>query len=561
MMRELIRNILREEICVTEQRNIKWTEDAIRDVAATYKTKSEFRNKSPRAWEVAKSKGDDFYNSITSHMERPTKYSKDYLRTQAKKYKTKAEFKLNDNPAHLAARSLGKDFFDDITSHMIDGRDTSLRDLKWTDDILKDLTSKYDNYSIFSKENPQAAAALYKRGPEFFNELISHMKKRVNQYSDDDLLQIALKYDNYTDFAENEGGAMASARNRGKDFYDEITKHFKNRPYTYDEVKQIASKYNRIVDLQKNDNRAYNAARRHGWFEDVTSHMIPQMESWNYEKVKEITSKYPTKKEWRDGNGKSYHWALVNLSPEEYDEITSHMESLGNIAHRMIYSFEFPDKTVYVGLTFNSKKRFNQHLKSIKSAVNKHIKETGLTPIFKKHTDYISKEDAIKMEGEIEDQYRQNGWKILNIAKTGALGSSILKWTFDELQKEALKFKTRGEFSNQSPSAYSSAQRQGLLDDITKHMTLLKKYKYTYDQLKDVANKYTSLRDFREYDDGAYQSAKAQGWFDELTSHMSKGKPKDYVYPQQKKTTCPHCGKTGGISNMVRYHFDNCKYK
>ncbi|PTR04968.1 group I intron endonuclease [Nitrosomonas nitrosa] len=25
--------------------------------------------------------------------------------------------------------------------------------------------------------------------------------------------------------------------------------------------------------------------------------------------------------------------------------------------------------------------------------------------------------------------------------------------------------------------------------------------------------------------------------------------------------TCPHCNKTGGVSNMKRYHFDNCKFK
>ena len=31
-----------------------------------------------------------------------------------------------------------------------------------------------------------------------------------------------------------------------------------------------------------------------------------------------------------------------------------------------------------------------------------------------------------------------------------------------------------------------------------------------------------------------------------------KGKPK-------AKSTCPHCGKTGGHANMLRYHYDNCK--
>lgn len=30
---------------------------------------------------------------------------------------------------------------------------------------------------------------------------------------------------------------------------------------------------------------------------------------------------------------------------------------------------------------------------------------------------------------------------------------------------------------------------------------------------------------------------------------------------KRAKVTCTHCNKTGGISNMKRYHFDNCKHK
>ena len=29
----------------------------------------------------------------------------------------------------------------------------------------------------------------------------------------------------------------------------------------------------------------------------------------------------------------------------------------------------------------------------------------------------------------------------------------------------------------------------------------------------------------------------------------------------QKIVVCPHCGKQGGISNLTRYHFNNCKHK
>ena len=39
----------------------------------------------------------------------------------------------------------------------------------------------------------------------------------------------------------------------------------------------------------------------------------------------------------------------------------------------------------------------------------------------------------------------------------------------------------------------------------------------------------------------------------ERTSAALKGVPK-------KTTTCPHCRKTGGAGNMMRYHFDNCKH-
>jgi len=35
-------------------------------------------------------------------------------------------------------------------------------------------------------------------------------------------------------------------------------------------------------------------------------------------------------------------------------------------------------------------------------------------------------------------------------------------------------------------------------------------------------------------------------------SIASKGVPKQVI-------TCPHCGKSGGISGMKRYHFDKCK--
>lgn len=34
-----------------------------------------------------------------------------------------------------------------------------------------------------------------------------------------------------------------------------------------------------------------------------------------------------------------------------------------------------------------------------------------------------------------------------------------------------------------------------------------------------------------------------------------------YEYKKRKVVTCPYCNKIGGVGNMTRYHFDNCKLK
>lgn len=52
-------------------------------------------------------------------------------------------------------------------------------------------------------------------------------------------------------------------------------------------------------------------------------------------------------------------------------------------------------------------------------------------------------------------------------------------------------------------------------------------------------------------------------------SNATKGKPKSETTKQrmrkpkgpQKLIVCPHCNKEGGVSNMTRYHMDNCKHK
>ena len=117
---------------------------------------------------------------------------------------------------------------------------------------------------------------------------------------------------------------------------------------------------------------------------------------WSKERCKEEALKYKSRKDFQISNRPAYNNAWKN---GWLDDICSHMTVIGNLTKRAIYSFEFEDNSVYIGLTYNINKRKNEHLTSPKSSVFMHIKETGLIPIFKQLTDYIDIETAVEMEG------------------------------------------------------------------------------------------------------------------------------------------------------------------
>jgi predicted GIY-YIG superfamily endonuclease len=451
-------------------------------------------------------------------------WTEDKIRNAALKYDARLKFFKGNPRAYDAAKRKGEDFFNDVTSHMIiphSGR----KPPKWTDKKIKKEILKYTSLVDLRNSEPGLYSALLRKNEEEFNELTKGLQKKRGKYSDEELENIAKQYTSASEFQKGNSGALAVAREKGEDFFKKITKHFVKKvrePYTFDEIKQIASKYNHIGEFQKKDSSAYIVARNKGWIDDVSKHMTPLLNYWDYDNVERIAKKYKTKKEFMNDYGGAYNWALSHLTEDEFKKIFSHFNKIGNMHKRMIYVFEFPDKSVYVGLTFNPDKRFNEHMNQINSAVRKYVELTGLQPTFKKVTDYMTQEDAVNSEEAVEKKYRNEGWKILNVKKTGALGSIIAKWNFDTVKDEALKYKTRGEFSKKSPSAYGAAKKNGWYEKVTEHMPKSKTQKRDFEDIRNVALKYKSPEEFREKDYGAYQAARKNGWYEEVTKHMKR---------------------------------------
>lgn len=91
-------------------------------------------------------------------------------------------------------------------------------------------------------------------------------------------------------------------------------------------------------------------------------------------------------------------------------------------------------------------------------------------------------------------------------------------WDLCMCKKEALKFKTRGEFARKSGSAYSSAQRQGWLDNICEHMTSQREY-WDFEKCKKKALKYNDKQEFITKEPRAYAAIKYNKWGEKIDEY------------------------------------------
>lgn len=242
---------------------------------------------------------------------------------------------------------------------------------------------------------------------------------------------------------------------------------------------------------------------------------------WDYNSIMDVVNSVSSYKELRE----KYPYVVSKILKDkklerEVKEILP--PSSGNY-DRYIYSYEFPDKSVYIGLTYDLNFRKSEHKKNSKSTVNKYIKKTKLEPKF-----VILTEDPIPFDkaGFEEDKfinyYKDKGFKILNKVKAGGLGGNYLIWDYDKCKESALQCNSKIEFKDRFPQAYTNSRIRGWLDEITTHMDKLKKDSdyWTYDVCKEEALKYKTRKEFENNSSYAYNKSIKMGWLDEITSHM-----------------------------------------
>jgi|688.fasta_scaffold78188_2 hypothetical protein len=309
----------------------------------------------------------------------------------------------------------------------------------------------------------------------------------------------------------------------------------KHTKWTKEEVYKEASKYETLTDFQKQAIGAYVSATRNGWMDDLRKNFKILKKNWSKEEIQEIANNYLARGKFCLENSAA---CAIARRKGWYEDIVKHMEPVGNKYNRAIYVFEFPDHSAYVGLTGNLKRREKSHMEEEdNSAVLLHMNRIGQKPLMKILSDgYIDFKDAQNMESCMLDKYRSEGWKILNRAKTGSLGSCTRVWTLEMLKKLVKKYKSRTEFVTKEPNAYAAAARNGWLDDVFTDMKRLinPNNTWTYEVVAKEAAKYNKKTDFAKGSPLAYNAARRNGWFEELTKNYSGGITK-WTYDLLKK--------------------------
>jgi T4 RnlA family RNA ligase len=326
------------------------------------------------------------------------------------------------------------------------------------------------------------------------------------------------------------------------------------KKWTKEKCHKEALKYKSRIEFKKGNNNAYSASIRNGWLDEICKHMGENKiknNYWTKERCAEEALKYKTKSEFEKGSPSAY---VKSGKMGWKDEICKHMKTNGNKYNRCIYAVEFPDNHVYIGLSYNYEKRLFQHLNDIKnnSIILRHHVKTGLEPIVIQLTDYINVEDAVKLESIKLDEYKNNGWIILNKAKCGNVGGKTVKWTKEKCKREAYLYNNRNEFKKESPGAYYAALRNKWIDEICTHMNSVLK-KWDYDSCKKESEKFKNQDDFKKNSSGAYGYAYRNNllnnFFPMKYNRISENKDNvDYNLP-----TYEDCVKICSIENSPFY--------
>ena len=391
----------------------------------------------------------------------------------------------------------------------------------WTYERCKEEALKYKKRAHMQKAESGAYSSMQKHG--WIDELTSHMKKPTNQkinWNYDDCKKTIAQYNSLMEFRTKEKSMyIGILKNNWKELLSALEYVFRENGYwTYERCKEEALKYKTKKDFRENSH-AHDVIKKNNWWGELCSHITSPNRDWGfytYDNCKILALKYNTRTDMDNGEPLAYR----NILENKWYDLMNHMKYKTTNRKRYIYSFEFSDNSVYVGLTFNLEQRKKSHLNDESSTVYKHIQKNK-NYNFKIITEIpVSIDTAGQLEEETINSYKNKGWVILNKVRAGGLGGSKRYWTYNKCKNVCLQFKKLSEFKKNTTSSFKSILRKnGWYDELISHLNMdVKVLTFWNDKesCKIEASKYICKSKFQKANSGAYKACIRNNWLNEF---------------------------------------------
>lgn len=327
--------------------------------------------------------------------------------------------------------------------------------------------------------------------------------------------------------------------------------------WTKEKVFDEAKKYKTKSEFKKGNPTAYQVARKNGWLKEMNwfKEIFKPSNYWTKERVFEEARKYQTKSEFKKGCGSAYQVALENGWLKEMTWfIEGRLKAFTIKKNDSVYKYYWEEtNSIYIGRTLISqqKVRDSRHSTSEEDTVFRYAKENGLAvPPMEIIEENITVKEGLEREDYWVNYYKERGYNVLNIAKTGIGSGSIGaigfgKWTKEAVFEEAKKYQTRNEFLKGCSSAYDVARKNKWLKEMTWFVNGY--VKWTKEKAFEESKKYQTRTQFCKHNKGAYNAALENGWLDEFF-------PNKYIMTEEHKKHLGESkkGKLKGIYNTKK---------
>ena len=339
----------------------------------------------------------------------------------------------------------------------------------------------------------------------------------------------AKKYKTLKEFRENSNSAYSIAKkNKWIDNFDFLIRDRikRNTWQEYENVYNEAKKYTTLKDFSKNSAGAYQVSLEKEWIADFNWLEREWEQKWNYESCYNEALKCKSRSDFKQKNPCAYTSARVNKWLDDYHWLKDERFDLINDKIDCVYAYEFIEqKTVYVGRTLMKriKIRDKEHLYQL-DTVSNFAKDNNIpVPEMKILEDNLTIKEGAENEGIWLELYKEEGWKILNTAKTGSIGTlAKIRWTKEKCYEIAKTCSYKSELKYKCDGAYRAALKHGWIKDYTwfesnTNKIISQKLKiWTKEKCFELAKNCISRSDFKKCSYTAYNNARKHGWLDEF---------------------------------------------